>query len=54
MNIGRQLMKLRMQLNDEWNKPKAKNAKPGQEARDYDKIREIQQEINDIKDDFKE
>lgn len=39
---------LKKELSDEWQKPKEKNAK-GKEARDYNKIHSIQDEINSNK-----
>ena len=34
-------MTTKQELSNEWKKPKAKNAKPGQEPRDYEKIKAI-------------
>lgn len=40
---------LKQQLNAEFNKPKAKNAKEGQEPRNEERIKSLQAEINTIK-----
>lgn len=50
MQTIKRTRQLKRQLGEEWNKPKAKNAKNTKSpVRDYKKIAEIQEEINDIK-----
>lgn len=41
------LQGLQAELSKEWQKPKAKNAKPNQEARDYARIKVLHTLINE-------